>query len=121
GVMTVRHRHPAVGRNEALEDARAAVRVGGLDQEADAEGADLNRLFRFRAHPASSRFAASMASRASASVVQLRHQTHIPSRHLIGCQNVSTRGDLLAAPCARPLTLASVMSPWSCKSSISPS
>jgi len=39
-----------------------------------------------------------MASSASTSVEQLRHQTHIPSRHLIGCQNVSMTGVLLAAP-----------------------
>ena len=29
----MRHRHLAVGRNEALEDARASVRVGRLDEE----------------------------------------------------------------------------------------
>jgi hypothetical protein len=43
-----------------------------------------------------------MAWRASASVEQLRHQTHFPSRHLIGIQNGSTIGVALSAPCPHP-------------------
>jgi hypothetical protein len=53
GVVAVRCRHLAVGGNEALEDARASVRVGGLDQEPHAQGSHLNH-FRGWGHPASS-------------------------------------------------------------------
>src|SRR5438105_12646569 len=50
GVVAVRHRHLAVGRYEALEDARTAIRVGGLDPEAHPEGAHLNHLCRCGSH-----------------------------------------------------------------------
>src|SRR5829696_5828856 len=53
-VVTVRRRHPAVGGNEALEDARASVRISRLDQEAHAEGTHLNHFRRCRSHRASS-------------------------------------------------------------------
>src|SRR3954451_5621887 len=42
GVVAMRYRHLAIGRYEALEDTRAPIRVGSLDQEVHAEGAHLN-------------------------------------------------------------------------------
>src|SRR5215212_9156781 len=41
GVVTVRRRHLAIGRNEALEHADAPVRVGSLNHEAHPEGTHL--------------------------------------------------------------------------------
>src|SRR5438552_8350869 len=55
GIVTVRHGHRAVCGNEALEDAHASVRVGGLNQEAHAERAHLNHIGRSSAHAASGR------------------------------------------------------------------
>jgi hypothetical protein len=57
------------------------------------------------------------ASRASRSVEQLRHQTHLPSSQRLDTQNWSTTG---ASPCAlwpRPQTRATVTSPRSRSSS----
>src|SRR5436305_10606639 len=64
GVVAVWCRHLAVGRNEALEDARAPVRVDGLNQEAHTECTHLDHFGRCWTHSVSS----PILSRASASI-----------------------------------------------------
>ena len=70
GVVAVRRGHRAVGRNEALEDARASVRIGGLDEEANAERTHLNRFRRCWSH----RACRLTATSASASLAKSRRR-----------------------------------------------
>src|SRR5207247_1888333 len=46
GVVTVWRGHVAAGRNEALEDAQASIRIGGFNEEAHTEGTYLNHFRR---------------------------------------------------------------------------
>jgi hypothetical protein len=43
-IVAVRRRHPRLGRDSALEHRRGPARVSGLDQEADAQRTERNRV-----------------------------------------------------------------------------